>query len=179
MRGLADWLKAEPGDGDDGLRPRRRALLADAAGDRDGRPRPLDRLEALGREDLARNEAALAQACARYLPGASVRACFDKAAADKPKDGPVAAARLQVPMLRAFVETHQIVGIPGTEQALVAQAPPYNAQNAAYIDPAGPFDRNLPSIYYIAPPDPRWSQRPSRRPISPARGACCSPPCTR
>jgi uncharacterized protein (DUF885 family) len=119
---------------------------------------PLDRLEAIGRADLARNTAALTQACARYLPGATIAACTAKAAADKPTDGPVAAARRQVPDLRAFVTAHHLVTIPGTEEARVAQAPPYNAQNAAYIDPPGPFDQGVPSIYYIAPPDPSWSK---------------------
>jgi uncharacterized protein (DUF885 family) len=157
MRGLAAWLKSNEATAtqDFALGAARfsRMLMATEMVDT-----PLDRLEALGREDLARNTAALAEACAQYAPGVSVRACYDKAAADKPKDGPVAAARLQVPMLRAFVVAHQIVGIPGHEEALVAQAPPYNAQNAAYIDPAGPFDTGLPSIYYIAPPDPSWSK---------------------
>ena len=63
-----------------------------------------------------------------------------------------------MPTLRKFVLDRDLLTIPGTEQALVAQAPPYNPQNAAYIDPPGPFDRGVPSIYYIAPPDPHWSK---------------------
>jgi uncharacterized protein (DUF885 family) len=30
--------------------------------------------------------------------------------------------------------------------------------NAAYISIPGPYEKNLPSIYYIAPPDPKWTQ---------------------
>ena len=119
---------------------------------------PLDRLEAVGRADLARNQAALKAACARYAPGATIKECMAKAAADKPVDGPVAEARRQVPMLHAFVVEHDLVTLPGTEQVLVAKAPPYNSQTAAYMDPPGPFDKGVPSIYYIAPPDPRWSK---------------------
>ena len=38
------------------------------------------------------------------------------------------------------------------------QAPPYNAQNFAYIVTAGPYEnKDVPSVYYIAPPDPRWT----------------------
>jgi uncharacterized protein (DUF885 family) len=59
-------------------------------------------------------------------------------------------------MLTAFVKAKDIVTIPGTEQALVRESPPYNRQNGAYIDPAGPYEKNIPSIYYISPPDPSW-----------------------
>jgi len=61
-------------------------------------------------------------------------------------------------MLRQFVVDHDLVGIPGTEQALVAEAPPYQRSNFAYIDIPGPYDKGMPSVYYIAPPDPSWSK---------------------
>lgn len=156
MRGLADWLKAGSATAtqDFALGPDRLSRMLRATEMVDT---PLATLEAIGRADLRRNQAALAQACARYLAGGAVRACIAKAAADKPADGPVAAARSQVPMLRAFVTSHNLVGIPGTQEALVRQAPPYNAQNSAYIDPPGPSDKGVPSVYYIAPPDPSWS----------------------
>jgi uncharacterized protein (DUF885 family) len=76
----------------------------------------------------------------------------------------VAAARRQLPELRAFVESKGLVTIPGPEQALVEKAPPYNAQNFAYIVTAGPYERkNVPSVYYIAPPDPRWTPEEQAR----------------
>ena len=59
-------------------------------------------------------------------------------------------------MLRKFVIDHDIVTIPDNEQALVEESPPYNRQNSAYIDPPGPFEKGMPSIYYISPPDPSW-----------------------
>jgi hypothetical protein len=71
--------------------------------------------------------------------------------------GPVAAARAQLAGLRAFIEQHDLVSIPGTEQAHVEESPPYNRQNSAYIDIPGPYERGLPSVYYISPPDPSWS----------------------
>jgi uncharacterized protein (DUF885 family) len=49
------------------------------------------------------------------------------------------------------------VSVPGTERALVRESPPYQRSNAAYIDIPGPYEKNLPSIYYIAPPDPSWT----------------------
>ena len=119
---------------------------------------PLDELEAVGRADLARNQAALTAACALYAPGATIEACTAKMGAHKAAGGPVAAARSMLPSLRAFVTSHDIVTIPGTEAALVEESPPYNRQNSAYIDPPGPFDRGVPSVYYLSPPDPAWTK---------------------
>ncbi|RZM12390.1 MAG: DUF885 domain-containing protein [Sphingomonas sp.] len=119
---------------------------------------PLAELEAAGRADLARNRIALVAACTRFAPGQTVPACVAKMNADKPDGGPVAEARRQIPRLRAFVEAKDLVTIPGTEQALVEESPPYNRQNSAYIDPPGPFERGIPSIYYISPPDPSWDK---------------------
>ncbi|MDP1026069.1 DUF885 domain-containing protein [Sphingomonas sp. KR1UV-12] len=119
---------------------------------------PLAALEAAGRADLARNRAALVAACAQFAPGATVPACVDRMNADKPANGPVAEARRQIPVLRQFVLDKDLVTIPGTEKALVEEAPPYMRQNAAYIDPPGPFEHGIPSIYYIAPPDPAWDK---------------------
>ncbi len=48
--------------------------------------------------------------------------------------------------------------MPGEEQALVAESPPYNRGNFAYISTPGPFeDARVKATYYVAPPDPKWS----------------------
>lgn len=117
---------------------------------------PLDQLEQVGEADLKRNQDALKAACAQFAPGKTIPECMAKMSADKPKDGPVAEARRQIPMLEKFVREKDLVTIPGGEQAKVEEAPPYNRQNGAYIDPPGPFEHGIPSIYYIAPPDPAW-----------------------
>jgi hypothetical protein len=118
----------------------------------------VDQIEAIGRADLKRNQDALKIACARYTPGKTIPQCFDKLNADKPAEGAVIAARNQIPELTAFVRAKDLVTIPGTEEALVRESPPYNRQNSAYIDPPGPFEKGIPSIYYISPPDPAWSK---------------------
>jgi uncharacterized protein (DUF885 family) len=55
------------------------------------------------------------------------------------------------------VEKNHLVTIPGTEDALVDEAPPHRRFNAAYINIPGPFENGLPSTYFIAPADPEWS----------------------
>ncbi|HEX5963658.1 MAG TPA: DUF885 domain-containing protein [Gemmatimonadales bacterium] len=117
----------------------------------------LDSLEAQGRADLERNLAALKVVCREYAPRASLRQCVDRMSAHKPRGGAVAAARAQLDTLEQFVRAADIVSVPGRERALVREAPPYQRFNFAYIDIPGPYEKNIPSIYYIAPPDTTWS----------------------
>ena len=116
-------------------------------------------LERVGRADLERNLRALRSACASYAPQQSLDECTRRVRASKPPEGPVAGARRQLTRLRQFILENNLVTIPGPEQAGVAEAPPYNRANLAYINIPGPFETNLPSTYYIAPPDPAWSAR--------------------
>ncbi len=117
---------------------------------------PIEELEAIGRADLLRNQQALTEACARYAPGASLPACMTRANAQKPEGGAVAGARAQLAGLRAFIAAQNLVTIPGTEEAQVEESPPFARQNFAYIDIPGPYETNLPSVYYLSPPDPSW-----------------------
>jgi uncharacterized protein (DUF885 family) len=119
---------------------------------------PIDKLEQIGRADLDRNLAALAEACKRFAPGATIEACIARMNADKPTGGPVQGAREQLSELKQFLLDRKIVSIPGEEEALVMEAPAYRRQNFAYINIPGPYEKNLPSVYYIAPPDPSWSK---------------------
>jgi Bacterial protein of unknown function (DUF885) len=128
---------------------------------------PLARLSEIGRADLERNVAALREICNTYTPGKTLRQCADAANSHKPEGGAVAAARRQLPELKAFVQKKGLVTIPGSEEALVDQAPPYNAQNFAYIITAGPYEgKNVPSVYYISPPDPSWTPQEQAQYVS-------------
>jgi len=119
---------------------------------------PLERLEQVGRQDLDRNLAALREACAQFTPGQPIPKCIEKVKADKPEGGTVEAARRQLVELKKFVADKQLVSIPGTEEAKVDESPPYQRWNFAYIDIPGPYEKNVPSIYYVAPPDPKWTK---------------------
>lgn len=155
MQGLADWLKTEqPKATDDFALGRKR--FTDMLWKTERVNTPLAKLEAIGRADLARNLAALKDACAQLIPGGTLQACVDQVNADKPQGGPVQGARAQLDELRQFIIDHKLVTVPGTEKALVGEAPAYQRWNFAYIDIAGPYDKGMPSTYYIAPPDPSW-----------------------
>ncbi|MCX7052872.1 MAG: DUF885 domain-containing protein [Proteobacteria bacterium] len=157
MQALADWLVSERKNAtqDYALGPQLFARMVEATEQVNV---PLARLQQIGQADMERNLASLKKVCDGYAPGKTLRECADKANAKKPEGGAVAGARRQLPELRAFVAEKAIVTIPGPEQALVEAAPPYNAQNFAYINTAGPYEsKDVPSVYYIAPPDPRWT----------------------
>ena len=157
MADMGAWLESELPHGTDAyaLGPDR---FAQMVGMTEGVTTPVKQLEAIGRSDLDRNLAALKEACKELVPGKSIKDCIARVSADKPKGGAVAGARTQLADLRQFVVDRAIVSIPGTEQALVAEAPPYRRGNLAYITIPGPYEKNMPSVYYIAPPDPAWSK---------------------
>jgi Bacterial protein of unknown function (DUF885) len=118
----------------------------------------LARLKQIGEDDLERNLNALRDACAAFAPGRNLQDCVRKVAADKPNGSVVDVATGQLDQLKAFVQSRQIVSIPGSEQAQVRESPPHRRSNPAYISIPGPYEKNLPSIYYIAPPDPAWTE---------------------
>jgi len=119
---------------------------------------PVADLKRIGEQDLKRNLASLAQACETFAPGASLADCMARADANKPAEGAVAGATRQLAMLKQFLKERDLVSIPGTEEALVAEAPPHRRFNLAYIRIPGPYEKGLPSTYFIAPPDPAWNE---------------------
>lgn len=156
MRDLSAWFIANRSSATDdfALGPQKFAQMLAAT---ERVTTPLAELEAAGRGDLARNTAALRAACAAFLPGKSIQTCVDKVAQNKPVGGPVEGARKQLAELKSFIEEKGVVSIPGSEQALVSEAPPYNRDNFAYIDIPGPYEKGIASVYYIAPPNPSWT----------------------
>jgi hypothetical protein len=151
----AAWFRAEEKKGTDAyaLGPE---LFSEMLRMTEGVDEPLDSLEARGRRDMDRNLAALKEACGKFAPGESVAACVDRMNAHKSSLPPVEEARRQLDTLEAFVRTKRLVSVPGRERALVQMSPPYQRFNFAYIDIPGAYEKGLPSIYYIAPPDPSW-----------------------
>ncbi|MFN3817895.1 DUF885 domain-containing protein [Blastomonas sp.] len=168
MQGLADWLTTEKATARVGyaLGP---DLFAQMLVSTEMVDLPIVQLKAIGEADLRRNQQALATACAQFAPGATMPDCMAKLSLDKPEDGPVAEARRQLPKLRAFLVDKDLVSIPGTEEAKVEESPPYNRQNSAYIDIPGPYEKGLPSVYYISPPDPSWAPEVQAEYIPPSK----------
>jgi len=120
----------------------------------------LAQLEEIGRKDMQRNLDAMKAECEKYAPGKTLIECSDKATASKAEaTNVVDAASAQLSDLKKFIQEKDVLTIPGTEELKVAQAPPYKAWNFAYIEIPGPYETNLPSIYYVSPPDPKWDKK--------------------
>ncbi|MGZ8997924.1 MAG: DUF885 domain-containing protein, partial [Allosphingosinicella sp.] len=147
MRDLQGWMNSNSGTATNAF-----ALGAERFGrlllETEGVDTPIAELIRIGEEDLDRNLAAVTAACAQFAPGATIATCIGTLAAHRPADGPVAAATRQIGEARNFVLAHDLVTIPGNEQVLVRPSPPYRA-GVIYIDPPGPFETGVPSIYYI------------------------------
>jgi hypothetical protein len=155
VRDFAAWLteRGKTATGSFALGPENfRAMLRET----EGVEVPLAELEAIGRRDLDRNLRALQEACAKFAPGKSVKEAVALASAHKPEGSVVAMATRQLADLKRFVMAQGVVSVPGPEEAKVAEAPAYKRWNFAYINIPGPYERGLPSIYYVAPPDPTW-----------------------
>ena len=157
LRGFVTYLEAQRATAtqDFALGPQRFAAMLQAT---EGVTTSLADLKAAGEADMERNLVALRQACAEFAPGATPADCLAKVRARKTAGGPVEGARTQLVELREFLVRNDVVSIPGTEQALVAESPPHQRANSAFINIPGPFEKGLASIYYISPPDPAWSR---------------------
>jgi uncharacterized protein (DUF885 family) len=156
MQGLDAWLQAQERGAtqDFALGGARFLEMLQAT---EGIDIPLERLRRIGQDDLDRNLQAMREACAAWAPGKSLAQCTERAGADKSKEPVVEAATHQLDGLKQFVLAHDLVSIPGPEQALVRAAPAYKLSNGAYILIPGPWEQGLPATYFIAPPDPRWT----------------------
>jgi uncharacterized protein (DUF885 family) len=158
MQDMTDWLKSNMATAteDFALGP---DLFRQMLWDTERVDISLEELEAIGRADMARNLKNLNEACAEFAPGVSIRDCFARMSDNKPKDGSVESARAQLEETRKFLVQEDLVSIPGEEVAKVDEAPPYARSNSAYINIPGPWEKNQPSVYYISPPNPAWSEQ--------------------
>jgi len=157
MQSITDWLKTNlPNATEDfALGP---DLFREMLWDTERVDISLEELEAIGQADMERNLQALNDACAEFAPGQSLQDCFAKMSSNKPKEDSVQSAREQLLETRKFIVKEDLVSIPGTEEAKVDEAPPYARSNFAYINIPGAWEKNQPSVYYISPPNPAWSE---------------------
>lgn len=120
----------------------------------------LAQLEEIAKKDLQRNLDAVKLECEKYAPGKTPQECM-KMASEKKAEGTdvVDMATKQLAGLRQFIQEKDVVSMPGTEEAKVGLAPPYKSWNFAYINIPGPYETGMPSVYYVAPPDPTWDKK--------------------
>ncbi len=151
------WLEQQQPQGTQNFRlgtPKFLKMLADTQGiDLD-----LGRLQAIAEADLRRNLAALDEAAKAIDPTKTTAEVVAMMANDRASPAEVIGlATAQTKMLRQFILDNKLVSIPGTEDAIVRESPPFQRWNSAFMDGPGVFEtKPLPSYYYISPPDPKW-----------------------
>lgn len=119
---------------------------------------PLSELKKMAEDDLERNLTALKKACEKYLPNKTIEECIQIVQADKPKIGCIEEAGEQLPFLEKFLKENNIVSIPNYTKLFVRESPPFMRSSRAFMSPPMPYDKEMVGIYYITPPDPKWTK---------------------
>jgi hypothetical protein len=110
---------------------------------------PLETLEKMAADDLAKNQAAY-------------EALVKKGVKQKrpPATKLLETATKMVDDSRAFIVEKKLATIPDGGKVEVKESPPFMRWNAAFLNGPGPFDRpDLVAYYYMTLPDPKWSQK--------------------
>jgi uncharacterized protein (DUF885 family) len=119
---------------------------------------PLDRLEQVGVNELARLQDQFQKTAAEIDPKhspAEVMESLARAHPDANQVLPTVAAGLA--SIRAYVVAHHIVTVPSDVLPMVRETPPYaRATTFASMDSPGPFEKTTEAFYYVTLPDPSW-----------------------
>ncbi|HTR54413.1 MAG TPA: DUF885 domain-containing protein [Kofleriaceae bacterium] len=159
----ADWLVHEQGRATDAFALGTDRFLRMLAED-EGIALDLPRLQQAADADLARNTAAIEAAGKSIDPARPLADVVHEIDDDKPAaDRVLAEATAQAAQLRTFLVAHHIVSLPYDDVAEVKTSPPFQRWNAAFLNAPGVFEtKQLPSFFYISPPDPSWSPADQR-----------------
>ncbi|HEX3745010.1 MAG TPA: DUF885 domain-containing protein [Bryobacteraceae bacterium] len=149
-----DLLPRSKGDFRIGADNYRKKLLYDEMVDT-----PLDRLLAIGYDDLHRNQAELKRVAAKIDPKRSPEDILQ----DLENDHPTAANLLNsfrdvLGGLRQYIEAHRIVSIPSQVMPTVEETPPFmRALTSASMDSPGAYEKVAKQAFFnVTLPDPTW-----------------------
>jgi uncharacterized protein (DUF885 family) len=149
-----DLLPRSKGDFRIGAENYRNKLLYDEMVDT-----PLDRLLAVGYDDLHRNQAELKRVAAQIDPNRPVEAILQDLENDHPAaDKLLGSFRDVLGGLRDFIETRHIVTIPSKVMPTVEETPPFmRALTSASMDTPGPYEKVAKEAFFnVTLPDPAW-----------------------
>jgi uncharacterized protein (DUF885 family) len=153
----SDLLPRSNGDFRIGAENYRKKLLYDEMVDL-----PLDRLLALGYEDLHRNQAELRRVAAQIDARRTPQEILKQLEQDHPPAGQLLQTfRDVLGGLRSFVETHRIVTIPSPVPPIVEETPPFmRALTTASMDTPGPYEAKATEAFFnVTLPERDWSQQ--------------------
>ncbi len=148
-----DLLPRSHGDFRIGAENYRKKLLYDEMVDI-----PLDRLVAIGYENLRRNQAEFRRVAAQIDPKRTPQQVLEELEGDHPAgDKLLQAFRDVLGSLRSFIEQHHIVTIPSPVPPILEESPPFmRALTTASMDTPGPYEKDKEAFFNVTLPDPRW-----------------------
>ena len=111
---------------------------------------PLDRLLAIGYEDMRRNQDQFNWIANGLEPGKDPRAVLDELGRNHPApDKLLDAFRATFDSLLGYIRAHQIVTIPSDVRPVVEETPPFmRATTFASMDSPGPFETHATDSYF-------------------------------
>jgi uncharacterized protein (DUF885 family) len=149
-----DLLPRSKGDFRIGAESYRAKLLYDEMVDT-----PLDRLLAIGYDDLHRNQAELKRVATQIDPSRPPEAILQDLENDHPTaDKLLGSFRDVLGGLRDFIETKHIVTIPSKVMPTVEETPPFmRALTSASMDTPGAYEKVAKEAFFnVTLPDPAW-----------------------
>jgi uncharacterized protein (DUF885 family) len=120
---------------------------------------PLDRLLAIGYDDLHRNQAALKKVAAEIDPNHSVQEVVAELQNQHPApDQLLQSFRDTFSGLTHFIEQKKIVTIPAGRPPILEPTPPFErATTEASMDTPGPYEtKDRKAFFNVTTPDPKW-----------------------
>jgi len=114
---------------------------------------PIDRLLAMGWEDLRRNQSRFKETAAVIDPNRTAEEILSDLGRQHPdRDQLLQTFRDRLDSLRAFVVGHDIVTLPSMEPPRVEETPPFaRALTFASLEGPGPFERSAQSAFFYVP----------------------------
>jgi len=122
---------------------------------------PLDKLLAIGEEQLEKDYKAFVETARRIQPGASAGEVMRSLANQHPAEGELLdSARSTLERIRKFVVDKKIIAIPSDVRPTILETPPYARSGTfASMDTPGAYEaRATEAFYYVTPPEAEWSR---------------------
>jgi uncharacterized protein (DUF885 family) len=121
-----------------------------------------ERLLEIGLAELKRKQQVFADAAREIDPGKKPIEVFQEIQKDHPTaQSLIPDTARDLEMIRAFLQQHQIITLPSSVRAQVAETPQFlRATSFASMDTPGPFEtKATEAYYYVTPVEPDWPEK--------------------
>jgi len=120
-----------------------------------------DEVLAIGRRELAREQARFAAAAKEINPAETPQNVFKQISQGHPTaDSLLLDARKHLDTIYQFLIDHKIVTLPSDVRVTVAETPQFRrTESSAMMDTPGPFEKATKAFYYITPVEEGWPEK--------------------